>query len=135
MTTRRAAPSPDAVAARGHDRGSTSLTTVLLTPVFLAIAFMAFQAAMWSHARTEARSVARDSAALVARNGVPIGDAEASAQLLLDTEIDLADPVIQITSDGELVTARVTGRAPGLLEGTSADVDIVVAVPQEGFRP
>jgi hypothetical protein len=108
---------------------------VLLTPVFLAIAFMAFQAAMWSHARTEARAVARDSAALVARNGVPIGDAEASARALLDTEIDLADPMIEITSNGELVTARVTGRAPGLLRGTSADVDIVVAVPQEGFRP
>ena len=135
MTNSRAAPSPDAVAARRGDRGSTSLTTVLLTPVFLAIAFMAFQAAMWSHARAEARSVARDSAALVARNGVLIGDAEASAQVLLDTEIDLADPVIQITSDGELVTARVTGRAPGLLKGTSADVDIVAVVPQEGFRP
>ena len=36
--------------------------------------------------------MARDSAALVARNGVPIGDAEAIAQALLDAEIDLADP-------------------------------------------
>ena len=135
MPSRRVVTPPRGAGAPRHDPGSTSLTTVLLTPVFLAIAFMAFQAAMWSHARTEARAVARDSAALVARNGVPIGDAEASAQVLLDTEIDLADPVIEITSNGELVTARVTGRAPGLLKGTSADVDIVVAVPQEGFRP
>jgi Flp pilus assembly protein TadG len=117
------------------DRGSTSLTTVMLTPVFIAIAFMAFQAAMWSHARTEARAIARDSAALVARNGVPIGDARTTAQRTLDTEIDLLDPVIEITSDGELATARVTGRAPGLLRGTSAPVDISAVVPQEGFRP
>ena len=117
------------------DRGSTSLTTVLLTPVFIAIAFMAFQAAMWSHARTEARAIARDSAALVARNGVPIGDAEVTAQRVLDTEVRLLDPAIEITSDGELVTARVTGRAPGLLRGTSSAVDIVVAIPQEGLRP
>ena len=117
------------------DRGSTSLTTVLLTPVFLAIALMAFQAAMWSHARTEARAIARDSVALVARNGVPIGDVEMTAQRALDTEVDLLDPAIEITSDGELVTARVTGRAPGLLRGTSAPVDITYSLPQEGFRP
>lgn len=117
------------------DRGSTSLTTVLLTPVFIAIAFMAFQAAMWSHARTEARAIARDSAALVARNGVPIGDVEMTAQRALDSEVELLDPAIEITSDGELVTARVTGRAPGLLRGTSTPVDVRAVVPQEGFRP
>lgn len=117
------------------DRGSTSLTTVLLTPVFVAIAFMAFQAAMWSHARTEARAVARDSAAQVARNGVPIDDAESTARQLLVGDVDISDAAIEITSDGQLVTARVTGRAPGLLRGTSAPVDITVAVPQEGFRP
>lgn len=117
------------------DRGSTSLTTVLLTPVFVAIAFMAFQAAMWSHARTEARSIARDSAALVARNGALIPDVEATAQQALEGEVELVDPVIEITTDGELVTARVTGRAPGLLRGTSAPVDVLYAIPQEGFRP
>ena len=52
------------------DRGSTTLTTVLLTPVFIVVALMAFQAALWSHARTEARVVARNSAALVARSHV-----------------------------------------------------------------
>lgn len=118
-----------------RDRGSTSLTTVLLTPVFVAIAFMAFQAAMWSHARTEVRAVARDSAAQVARSGVPIGDAEATATRLLGIEVAIADPVVEITSDGSLVTARVTGRVPGLLRGTSAPVDISVAIPQEGVRP
>ncbi len=118
-----------------RDGGSSSLTTVLLTPVFVAIAFMAFQAAMWTHARAEARSVARDSAALVARNAVPISDAERSAQQVLDSEDLLSGPVVDITSDGELVTARVTGSAPGLLRGWSSAVDIVVVVPQEGFRP
>ena len=36
----------------------TSLTTVLLTPVFVGLAFTAFQAAMYTQARSEARSVA-----------------------------------------------------------------------------
>jgi len=48
-----------------RDRGSTSLTAVVLTPVFVVIAFAAFQAAMWSHARTEARVMAREVAVLV----------------------------------------------------------------------
>lgn len=96
---------------------------------------MAFQAAMWSHARTEVRAVARDSAAQVARNGAPIGDVEATARRLLDTEVAIADPVIEITTDGELVVAHITGRVPGLLRGTSAPVDIRYSLPQEGFRP
>jgi hypothetical protein len=61
------------------DRGSTTLTTVVLTPVFLVIALMAFQAALWTHARTEARVIARDSAALVARSHADAAATEQSA--------------------------------------------------------
>jgi TadE-like protein len=125
-------PHADAVA---RDRGSTSLTTVLLTPVFMVIAFMAFQAALWSHARTEARAVARDSAALVARNGALPDDVERSAAAVLAADTDLTDAAVVISSDGRLVTARVTGEAPGLVRGMSSAVDIVVAIPVEGFRP
>lgn len=117
------------------DQGSTSLTTVLLTPVFVIVAFMAFQAALWSHARAEARALARQSAALVARSGADPGDVERNAESVLGSDVDLVDADVAIRSDGELVTARITARAPGLIRGTTADVDIVVAVPVEGFRP
>ena len=49
-----------------RDRGSTSLTIVLLAPVMLVLMFAGFQAAMWNHTRTEARVVARETAVLVA---------------------------------------------------------------------
>ena len=116
------------------DRGSTSLTTVLLTPVFVVIAFAAFQAAMWRHARTEARFVARDTAVQVARYQTPSGDARASAQAVLAADTDLrgSDVAIMVTAD--LVTVTVSGRAPGILRGTSADVVVVEAVPVERFR-
>jgi hypothetical protein len=117
------------------DRGSSSLATVLLTPVFVVVAFMAFQAAMWSHARTEARALARNSAALVARNGADPGDVVRNAESLLGGDVNLVDADISIVNDGELVTARITARVPGLIRGTSADIDIVEAVPLEGFRP
>ena len=50
---------------RGDDGTSSSLTTVVLTPVFVVLAFAAFQAAMWGHARTEARVIARDTAVAI----------------------------------------------------------------------
>ena len=119
----------------GGDRGSATLTTVLLTPVFLVIAMMAFQAALWTHARTEARVIARNSAALVARSNAHAPATEQSAVAMLHADTDLANPHVEIAVDGELVIARVTGRAPGLIRGTSAAVDVVEAVPREGFRP
>ena len=117
------------------DRGSTTLTTVLLTPVFVVIALMAFQAALWSHARTEARVVARDSAALVARGHADPAQIESSAAAVLAADTDLADPSVEIDVGPRLVTARVSGRAPGMIHGTSTPIEVVEAVPREGFRP
>ena len=117
------------------DRGSTSLTTVLLTPVFLVVALMAFQAALWSHARTEARVLARNSAALVARSHAGAPAAEQSTLAMLRSDTDIRDAHVDIVVTGDLVQARITGRAPGMLRGTSAGVDVVEVVPREGFRP
>jgi len=111
------------------------LTTVLLTPVFLVIAMMAFQAALWTHARTEARVLARNSAALVARSHADAGATEHSALAMLSSDTDIRDPRVDIVVSGELVRARISGRAPGMIRGTSASVDVVEAVPLEGFRP
>ncbi len=117
------------------DRGSASLTTVLLTPVFVVIAFAAFQAAMWTHARTEARSVARDAAALVARSGQSPADVKASAEAALRSDSALSNPLVDIDPQGQIVVVRVTGRAPGIIRGTSSTVDVTEALPIEGFRP
>ena len=53
------------------DRGSASLTIVLLAPLLVVLMFVGFQAAMWNHARTEARVIARETAVLVARDHLP----------------------------------------------------------------
>jgi hypothetical protein len=116
------------------DRGSTSLTTVLLAPVFVVVAFMAFQAAMWTHARTEARVLARNSAALVARSHAGTEYTERATEAMLRSDTDVTRPTVTIVVSGGLVTAHITGRAPGLLRGTSAPIDIVEAVPLEEFR-
>ena len=50
-----------------------SLAVVLLTPVTVVLMFLGFQAAMWNHAATEVRVVARQTAMMVARDGMPAG--------------------------------------------------------------
>lgn len=117
------------------DAGSTSLTTVVLTPVFVVIALAAFQAALWSHARTEARMVAREVAVIVAQRGGDADLAERSAERNLDADAPIADVDVVVTSTSGYVVVRVTGDAPGIIRGTSAAIDVSEAVALEGFRP
>lgn len=114
-----------------RDAGSTSLTTVLLTPVFVVIAFAAFQAAIWGHTRTEARAVARDAASWVARSGRPPDAVREAAVATLRADSHLADPVVEIDARADLVVVTVRGRAPGIVRGTSSDVTVVEALPRE----
>lgn len=117
------------------DGGSASLTTVLLIPIFVLLAFVAFQAALFSHARTEARVIARDAAGLVGRGGVSAHVAQVWAEEVLRSESDLGSPSVSITDEGGFVTVTITGRAPGIVRGTSVDIRLSEALPIEGFRP
>jgi hypothetical protein len=120
---------------RGEGGAATSLSVALLTPMLVILAFAAFQAAMWSHAKTEARVVARDTAALVARSAVPAGDAEASATLILEADTDLRNVAVTATSTAGLVTVTVTADAPGIIRGTSTGISVTSAVPIEELTP
>jgi hypothetical protein len=120
---------------RGERGAATSLAMALLTPVFVVLAFAAFQAAMWSHARTEARVVARDAAGLVARAGVSAQEAAAAALRVLETDSVLRDADVDIGGDLEMVVVSISGRAPGIIRGTSADVSVVAALPRERWQP
>ena len=113
---------------------------MLLTPVFVVIAFMAFQAAMWTHARTEARAAARDAAVLVGRFGASPDDVAGStleslgSKSVLDVTAVEIPPIAEIRANG---TVRVTirARANGMIIGTGTDVVVTEAVPFEEYRP
>ena len=120
---------------RSDNGAATSLSVALLTPMFVILAFAAFQAAMWSHAKTEARVVARDTAALVARSAVPAGDAEASATAILEADTDLRNVAVTATSAAGIVTVTVTADAPGIIRATSTDLSVTSAVPIEELTP
>ena len=120
---------------RGDRGAATSLAVALLTPMFIFLAFAAFQAALWSHAKTEARVIARDTAALVARSGVAAGDAQASAAAILGADTDLRNVVVGVASSSGLVTVTVTAEAPGIIRGTTNAVAVTSAVPIEEITP
>lgn len=119
----------------GDEGAATSLSVALLTPVFVVLAFAAFQAAMWSHAKTEARVVARDTAALVARAAVPAADAAASATAVLEADTDLRNVTVVATTTSGIVAVTVTADAPGIIRGTSSRVEVTSAVPVEELTP
>jgi hypothetical protein len=114
---------------------ATTTSLVLLTPVLTLMLFAAFQAALWNHARAEARAAARTAAALVARSGAAPGDAEADAEANLRSRTDLHAVDVIVARAGGQVVVTVTGRAPGIVIGTSAPVRVQVAVPVEGWSP
>lgn len=120
---------------RGNRGAATSLAVALLTPMFVFLAFAAFQAAMWSHARTEARVIARDTAALVARSGVAPSDAHASATAILEADTDLRNVVVDVGTTGSVVTVTVSGDAPGIIRGTANALSVTAAVPVEELTP
>ena len=120
----------------GDDAGTaSSLSVALLAPLFVVLAFAAFQAAMWGHAKTEARVVARDTAGLVARSGVTVGDAQASASAILTSDTDLRNVSVHVSIGSGVVTVTVTGEAPGIIRGTSSRLSVRVALPIEELTP
>jgi hypothetical protein len=133
-------PSPDAPPdtrpdGNTDDGAASSLSAALLTPVFVVLAFAAFQAAMWSHAKTEARVIARDTAGLVARSGVSPGAARQSAASVLSADTDLRNVSVHIEEQSGVVTVAVSGDAPGIIRGTSSRVSVRAALPVEELTP
>jgi hypothetical protein len=108
--------------------------------VFVVISFMAFQAALWTHARTEARAAARDAAVLVARFGADPDDVLASTTESLDARSSLIVTEIDIPTMAEIraagyVEVRIDAIANGIVIGTSRAITVTEAVPFEEFRP
>ena len=116
-----------------RDHGTASLTIVLLAPMLLVLMFAGFQAAMWNHARTEARVIARETAALVARDHLPAPQAVAAAVASLASDSELGAVNVAVDTTATIVTVTITGDAPGMLRGTSASVRVRVALSLEGW--
>ena len=124
----------DRGSSRDRDVGAaTTVSLVLMMPVLILLLFAAVQAALWNHARTEARAMARATAALVARSGANPIDAERDATANLAARTDITNADVTITIVANIVVVRVTGNAPGIIAGTTSSVYVKVAMPVEGW--
>ena len=127
---------PSRVDEEARERGAAStLSMVLLAPMFVVISLLAFQAAMWSHARTEARVRVRDVAGIIARSGLSasaaqalVRDREQSGSLLNEVDIEIEDL-------SQTVRVTLRAQAPGILRGTSAPVEVSTTLWRERWQP
>ena len=119
----------------GRDKGSASLTIVLLAPLLLVLMFAGFQAAMWNHTRTETRVVARETAVLVARDRLSTPRAAEAASASLANDSLLTGVKVSVETTATVVIVTITGNAPGVLRGTSSPVRVTAAVSLEGWVP
>ncbi len=110
-----------------------SLAIALLAPVVVVLMFLGFQAALWNHAKAEARVLARETALLAARRGM--GSDQAARAGVAAAPTTLQHVSVAVSRSGGEVVVVVTGVAPGILQGTSTDVSVRVAVPAEGWVP
>ena len=108
---------------------------MLLTPIFTVVAFMAFQAAMWTHARTEARAAARDAAVLVGRFGAEPDDVKASTEQSLSDKSVLELETVTIVEASGTVSVTIAATAHGIITGTESKFEVTEAVPVEDYRP
>ena len=112
---------------------SQSISLILLVPVMTALAFIGIQTATWSHARAEARVIARDGAALVARGAIEPAEAELMIEESLVGSSALADVDVSVEQTPVGVTVVIDAEAPGMLIGTGRDVRVVEFVPEGGW--
>jgi hypothetical protein len=119
-----------------EDRGAgSSLSMVLLAPLFFILSMVAFQSAMWSHARTEARVRARDMAGLIARSGLTPEQAEMEVRASMAVDSLLRSIHLEVEDRGAHVRVELRGVAPGILRGTSAPVKVSTTLWREQWQP
>lgn len=121
--------------AEGERGAASSLSVVLLTPLLLVVAFAAFHAALWSHARTEARVRVREVTALIARSGVDAVTAERMVIAAIDSRSLLREVDVLIDESPATVTVVLRGRAPGLWRSITAPIEVSSQMWREGWQP
>lgn len=113
------------------DRGMAA--TIVLFPLFAAVTFVFVQAWAWQHREEVAESAADKASAAVALYGADVGAAQADAQARV-TSAGVEDVSVSISRSDTETVVEITGRAPGILMGTSRTIHARSVTPTEGFR-
>ncbi|HWL44488.1 MAG TPA: TadE family protein [Ilumatobacter sp.] len=126
------------VGARGRVRGDAGMTTVQLTVLFPVVLFwlmLIVQFGLWWHAKQVANGAAAE-AVTAARtpSGTDLAGEQAALGYLAESG-NLSHVEVEVTRDGEVVVAIISGHAPRLVPGFAWSVTAVSQAAVERFVP
>lgn len=108
--------------------------TVVLFPIFMALAFMSVQAVAWQNDRQVIAAAADRASAAVALYGSTSGEAEAFARQRLESA-GMRDIAVSISRGETATVVTISASAPGLLIGTSITVSASASTSSERVQP
>ena len=117
---------------RSSSKGSVSIESVILIPLFLMTLFVIVEASLWVHASSVAQAAAQDGA----RAGTVLGGYELEGQQVAEAILfarDVGDGwrvTTQATSTS--LTVTITGSSTSVIPGMSWDVHESATLPWEG---
>lgn len=116
---------------RDDERGAVAAAIVLF-PLFAIVTFAVVQGLSWQHERQLAVAVADRAANAVALYGSSPGAVQAEAVVDL-AGAGLDDVLVSIDRGTTSTVVVVSGRAPGILMGTSVQVTARAVTPTERY--
>lgn len=120
-------------AAGNHrSRGSVSVESVIVMPVFLLAMFAILQASLWVHACSVAQAAAADGVRAGSAYGGSVEEGRAEAESILNARVVGEQWVVSTEDDGRSLTIIVTGYATSVVPGMSVAVRESATLPWEG---
>lgn len=107
--------------------------TIVLFPIFVALASMLVQAIWWQNDRQLVGAAADRASAAVALYGASSGDAETFARQRLESA-GMRDVVVSIARGDAVTVVTISASAPGLLAGTSLTVSARSTISSEAVQ-
>lgn len=126
-------PRPWQVARRlaKDERGSSTIETLLITPVLLLLILGVVQGSAYFNARTTAQAVADTAYQEQRLYGANPGDGLHAANELLGDASALNNGRATVTQSQTTVTATVTGEVPTIVPGIDWTISATVTGPRE----
>lgn len=113
-------------------RGSVSIESLIVIPVFLLALFAIMQASLWVHASSVAQAAAADGVRAGSAYGGTVAEGRAVAESILTSRAVGEQWVVSFEDDGRSLTIIITGRATSVVPGTSVSVRESATLPWEG---
>ena len=112
-------------------RGSVSIESMILVPVFLGVVLLTLQASMWIYASTVAQAAAQDGARAGTVAGAHRDDGSRMATGVLTSRHVGTDWKVETFPDSDGLLVVITGRSLSVIPGVSLGVRESATLPWE----